>query len=359
VSLTAQVDNAAPATGNDVPAEWGTEDVTVTLTADDGAGSGVAATWYTLDGSNPADAANPSRRRYDPAAKPTLSSGRRITYASVDALGNAEAPRTSFAAKVDKAAPATSDDVPASVTTTPVAVTLTPTDTGGSGVATTWYTTDGSDPAVAANPARREYSSAARPALGAGQRIRYYSVDAVGNAEAGRMSRTVTVAGGTTTPAPSQPATTTAPPASPAPPEAPAAASALVPAATAAPTTTSKTTPTAPALGAVKVASVLRAATVKAKGVAVTLKVPAAAKVVQLQVLRAGRAGARAAAASRAKPLATIYRFPKRAGTFRTALNSAKLRRLLKPGTYELRARAGATKAKIGTPTVQRFRIRP
>jgi hypothetical protein len=73
--------------------------------------------------------------------------------------------------------------------------------------------------------------------------------------------------------------------------------------------------------------------------------------------VRAG-ASARAAAPANAKPLATLYRFPKRAGTLRTRLYTPALRRRLKPGSYQLVVRAGATKTTLDAATVKRFRVR-
>ncbi|HEX2103011.1 MAG TPA: hypothetical protein VHF51_05130, partial [Solirubrobacteraceae bacterium] len=115
--------------------------------------------------------------------------------------------------------------------------------------------------------------------------------------------------------------------------------------------------PAAPRLGGVAVAPVLSQVSVRRTGVPVTLKVPAGAKVVQIKVVRAG-ATAKATAATARKPLATLYRFPARAGTLRTKLSTPALRRLLKPGSYQLRVRAGATKKQLGAATIKRFRVR-
>src|SRR3712207_3478284 len=161
-SAAAKVDTTKPVTTDDVPADWRGGAITVTLTATDPNGSGVADTYYTPDGSDPADAANAERREYSAAAKPTLGDGQRIRYASVDEVGSVEAAKTSAAAKVDTADPVTTDDVPATFRSGPVTVTLTATDTDGSGVAKTYYTLDGSDPTDATNAGRKEYSAAAK-----------------------------------------------------------------------------------------------------------------------------------------------------------------------------------------------------
>jgi VCBS repeat-containing protein len=86
----------------------------------------------------------------------------------------------------DLAAPTTTDNVPAAVQTTRVTVTLTATDTGGSGVNKTYYTTGVSpvDPTTASSV----YNPASKPTLGDGEKIKYFSVDLAGNAESVKTS---------------------------------------------------------------------------------------------------------------------------------------------------------------------------
>jgi hypothetical protein len=184
LSEAAKVDATAPATADDVPSSWVRAAPEVTLSATD-AGSGVAATYYTV-GASPAVPTTASAV-YDPAAKPVLNDGERIRYFSVDAAGNAEAPRLSDAAQVDGAPPVTTDDVPETRVASHV-VRLTATD-AGSGVAATYYTV-GADPAPPTT-ASAVYDPAAPPVLTDGERIRYFSVDAAGNAEAPRSSLTL------------------------------------------------------------------------------------------------------------------------------------------------------------------------
>jgi hypothetical protein len=184
-SAAVKVDDQAPVTTDDVgggPA-WHTGPVVVTLSATDGR-SGVAVTFYTKGAAPPVPTTASSL--YSPAAKPVLSDGERIRYFTVDLAGNAEQPKTSAAVQVDTAPPVTTDDVDATTHTAPVAVSLLATDVGGSGVARTYYTT-GADPSPP-TAASAVYDPAARPVLDNGERIRYFSVDAVGNVEAARTS---------------------------------------------------------------------------------------------------------------------------------------------------------------------------
>ncbi len=188
-SAAAKVDTTAPTTGDGVDAAWHAAAVLVTLTRAD-AQSGVDTTYYTV-GAAPATPTT-SSAIYDPSAKPTLADGERIAYFTVDAVGNTEVVRQSPAAKVDTMAPVTGDDVDAAWHPASVSVTLTAAD-AQSGVVATHYT-------VGASPATPTTSSAvydpsAKPVLGDGQRISYFSVDGVGHAEAVRTSAAARVDG--------------------------------------------------------------------------------------------------------------------------------------------------------------------
>jgi hypothetical protein len=183
-------DLTAPVTTDNVPSSgYRNSPVTVTLSAADGA-SGVDKTYYTT-GASPALPTTLSSV-YNPAAKPTLSNGERIRYFSTDNAGNAESAHTSSAAKVDTAAPSTTDDVPSADASGTVTVTLNATDSGSSGVDKTYYTT-GASPAEPTT-ASAVYDPAAKPSLGDGERIRYFSTDLAGNAETPHSSGAVKVA---------------------------------------------------------------------------------------------------------------------------------------------------------------------
>jgi hypothetical protein len=167
--------------------------VTVTLTPTDG-GSGVAATYFTTDGSTP-DQTSPSGTSVMLAADGVYT----IRYFSVDEFGNAEPVRTaSTPIRIDTGAPVTTDDS-ASVgnawKTGAQTVTLTPTD-ARSGVAATYFTTDGSVPTTSS----AQGTTVSLTTTGS-YVIRYFSVDAAGNAEPVQTAGT-TVRVDTTAPSP-------------------------------------------------------------------------------------------------------------------------------------------------------------
>ncbi len=154
-----------------------TSSVSVTLSATDTGGSGLASTRYTTDGSNPVNSAT---AKVYTAAFPVAATTT-VNYYSTDKSGNAEVVQSQLI-QVDTAAPTTaiSCNGAACATwyrTSPVTVSLTSTDTGGSGTSAMRYTTDGTDPRT---------SSTAVPytapfAVAATATVRAASLDAAGN----------------------------------------------------------------------------------------------------------------------------------------------------------------------------------
>jgi hypothetical protein len=98
---------------------------------------------------------------------------------------------------LDTTAPSTTDNVPSSVQSSLVSVTLTGSDSG-SGVATTYYTTDDSDPTDSSNSDRHTYNAASKPTLDDGDVIKYASVDNAGNVESVKTSSLAAVDQGST-----------------------------------------------------------------------------------------------------------------------------------------------------------------
>jgi hypothetical protein len=159
---------------------YGTSAVNVTLTASDTGGSGVAKTSYTTDGSDPAS--SPTAITY--TGPFSLSSTTTVTFASTDRANNAETKQAQLI-HVDVAPPAisvscNSGSCGAWFRSSPVTVQLSATDTGGSGVARTAYTTDGTDPATSVTAV----TYAGPFTVAATTTVRYRSWDVAGNASA-------------------------------------------------------------------------------------------------------------------------------------------------------------------------------
>jgi hypothetical protein len=163
----------------------GERDAAATDNAD---GSGVAATYYTTNGSDPAT----SGIIYSGAF--TVSSTATVRFYSIDKAANKEAVKSqtiTITPPADSTAPLTSiacnGGSCGTTFSAPVNVTLAATDNaGGSGVAATYYTTNGSDPLVSGIKYAGAFS------LSASATVKFYSVDNAANKEAVR-SQTITI----------------------------------------------------------------------------------------------------------------------------------------------------------------------
>ena len=144
----------------------------------------MSATRYTTDGTDPTTSA--SAVTY--TAPFGVSQTTTVRFASSDGAGNQEAPQTqqiAVDAPTDTTAPATAiscNSAPCATTSYSGTVTvgLSATDTGGSGVSRTRYTTDGTDPTTSASAAT--YTAP----FGVSQTttVRFASSDNAGNQEA-------------------------------------------------------------------------------------------------------------------------------------------------------------------------------
>ena len=109
-AFTILVDLTSPITTDNVPATNADAPFEVTLSASDSGGSGLTHT-YDTTGVTPATTTTASAV-YDPANKPVLTVGQRISYFSTDGAGNSETVKTSHAAG-DTAPPTISISSPA------------------------------------------------------------------------------------------------------------------------------------------------------------------------------------------------------------------------------------------------------
>ena len=173
-TCTVRIDTQAPqTTTGDLQTNdhsgWQTSSQLVHLHATD-AGSGTAATYYTLDGG--------ARQTYSAPFTVSGAESHRIVYWSVDHLGNLETPHVGFV-NIDTVPPVTSSTGLATSSSawvnTPQLVSLTASD-GLSGVAATWYTVDGGTTQVYTGPFT--ISADGR------HTITYWSADNAGNTEA-------------------------------------------------------------------------------------------------------------------------------------------------------------------------------
>ena len=169
-TLQAQINTTAPTTtATPSVTGWTNGPVTVTLAADDGSGSGVAATYWKIDGG--------ATQTYSAGNKPQLtSSAQTLSYWSTDEVGNSETPHT-LQAQIDTTAPTTTATPSVTGWTNgPVTVTLAADDGSGSGVAATYWKIDGG--------ATQTYSAGNKPQLTSSARtLSYWSTDEVGNSE--------------------------------------------------------------------------------------------------------------------------------------------------------------------------------
>ena len=155
-------------------APWYNGSVQVTLPATDPGGSGVAATYYTTNGSTPTTAST----KYTGAFSITATST--VKFFSVDVAGNAEAVKQQLI-QIESVAPTTS--IACNITTcangwytAAVSVTLSATDTGGSGLAAIYYTTDGTTPTTSSKKYTGAFNITQKAA------VKYFAVDNAGNA---------------------------------------------------------------------------------------------------------------------------------------------------------------------------------
>ncbi|MCP3145223.1 chitobiase/beta-hexosaminidase C-terminal domain-containing protein [Pyxidicoccus xibeiensis] len=156
--------------------------VAVALACDDGAGSGCAATYFTVDGSEPGTSSPQYREPF------TLAANTTVRFFSVDKAGNTEGAKSeqyTFTSGQDTQAPTTVANPAGGSFNSPRSVALTCDDGTGTGCAATYFTLDGSIPSESST----RYTAAL--AISATTTLRFFSVDRAGNAEGVRRERYV------------------------------------------------------------------------------------------------------------------------------------------------------------------------
>lgn len=106
VAITRTVDALPPATSDNAPVSWQTANFTVTLTCDDGSGSGCFETKYQIDGGS---------LQTGTSVAMNTEGDHVISYYSVDNVTNQESPKTVHA-KLDKTAPQVTNVTPSGTT---------------------------------------------------------------------------------------------------------------------------------------------------------------------------------------------------------------------------------------------------
>jgi YD repeat-containing protein len=151
----------------------------VTLTCNDGTGSGCAAIYYTTDGSTPTASsaiyANPI----------TITANTTLRFLARDVAGNNESVRSETYV-VDAIAPVTTASPAAGTYYSTQSVTLVCSDTGGTGCASIYYTTDGSTPTTSSSV----YS--APISISSNTTLKFFTRDLAGNSESPK-SETYTI----------------------------------------------------------------------------------------------------------------------------------------------------------------------
>lgn len=173
-------DTIAPMTTSDVQPTYATSAMIMLTATDNLGGSGVAHTYYTIDGGSPIEGTEIV------VATPGMHD---LTFWSVDNAGNIENPvmtamfTIGTAGSTDMTAPMTSSDAQP-IYMGGATINLTATDEGGSGVAHTHYRLDGGPEVLG--------TSVQVSGLGA-HTLEYWSVDNAGNAESPVMTSTFSI----------------------------------------------------------------------------------------------------------------------------------------------------------------------
>jgi len=180
-SADINIDRQGPATTDDAPEDWVSSNQTVTLTATDTTGSGIAATYYCVDTGN---TCSPSTS--GTSVNITCETGalcpKYLRYYSVDNMANEEGVNSTLV-RIDKNPPTTTDNASTDwYGGSSVSITLTPSDGSGSGIANTYYCADDSNSCTPSATGTTPSVTCDSNSL-CYKYVRYYSTDNAGNQE--------------------------------------------------------------------------------------------------------------------------------------------------------------------------------
>ena len=181
--ITAPTTTASGNNGDYTFGTWSSSSVTVTLSCDDGGGSGCATTYYCTDTNN---SCTPSST-YSTGVEISTVGTSYIRYYSVDSSSNSETAKSSTV-KIDASAPTTTANgngyTFGNWSSSNVTVSLSCDDSSGSGCATTYYCTDTNNSCTPSTT----YSGNVEISTGGTSYIRYYSTDNAANSETAKSS---------------------------------------------------------------------------------------------------------------------------------------------------------------------------
>jgi len=173
-TYTVNIDSTAPTTTASPAGGTYTSSQNITLTCDDGTGSGCATTYYTTNGSTPTTGSTVY------AAAISITANTTLKFFSVDSAGNNESVKTEiYTINIpgDTTAPTTTASPAGGTYTLAQPVNLNCSDTGGSGCATTYYTINGSTPTTSSNTYTGTLTISTTTTL------KFFSKDNAGNSE--------------------------------------------------------------------------------------------------------------------------------------------------------------------------------
>ena len=134
-TVAIRIDKQAPTTTDNADNDWRNTDMLVTLTADDGTGSGIAGTEYCVD---TVGTCSPGTAYSGPitvtCAANTVCPAQYVRYRSTDIAGNVEAVKTSVAIRIDKQLPVSTINGPAAGSWHKEDFTIDVSDTDGTGL---------------------------------------------------------------------------------------------------------------------------------------------------------------------------------------------------------------------------------